>query len=132
MRYLVFITLGLFLIAWADQANAAQPTQDQPMATLRVLDKVTARVDTVNVPLDSPLTLGGLTVTVRACRDTPAEEMPESAAFIEITQQDSTPKTVFSGWMFASSPALSAFEHPTYDVWVIGCKAAATTGPTTN
>ncbi|HBK91552.1 MAG TPA: hypothetical protein DDZ68_07785 [Parvularcula sp.] len=30
--------------------------------------------------------------------------------------------TVFSGWMFASSPALSALQHPVYDVWVIDCK----------
>ena len=29
---------------------------------------------------------------------------------------------LFSGWMFASSPALNALEHPVYDVWVIDCK----------
>ena len=28
---------------------------------------------------------------------------------------------VFSGWMFASSPALSAMEHAIYDVWVVDC-----------
>ena len=27
----------------------------------------------------------------------------------------------FSGWMFASSPALSALDHPRYDVWVVSC-----------
>jgi len=29
---------------------------------------------------------------------------------------------IFRGWMFASSPALNALEHPVYDVWVIDCK----------
>ena len=29
---------------------------------------------------------------------------------------------IFSGWMFASSPGLSALEHPVYDVWVIDCE----------
>ncbi len=29
---------------------------------------------------------------------------------------------IFTGWMFASSPALNALEHPVYDVWVIDCK----------
>ncbi len=29
---------------------------------------------------------------------------------------------IFSGWMFASSPALSAMQHPVYDIWVIDCK----------
>ena len=28
----------------------------------------------------------------------------------------------FTGWMFASSPALNALEHPVYDVWVLDCK----------
>ena len=28
---------------------------------------------------------------------------------------------IFSGWMFASSPALNGLEHPVYDVWVIDC-----------
>lgn len=29
---------------------------------------------------------------------------------------------IFKGWMFASSPAVNALEHPTYDVWVIACR----------
>jgi hypothetical protein len=29
---------------------------------------------------------------------------------------------VFTGWMFASSPSVSAMEHPVYDVWVIDCR----------
>jgi len=34
------------------------------------------------------------------------------------------PDRIFAGWMFASSPALNALEHPVYDVWVIDCKTA--------
>jgi hypothetical protein len=30
--------------------------------------------------------------------------------------------SVFRGWMFASSPALAAMEHPVYDVWILDCK----------
>ena len=35
------------------------------------------------------------------------------------------PVRLFSGWMFASSPAVSALEHPVYDVWVTDCKTAS-------
>ncbi len=31
------------------------------------------------------------------------------------------PDRLFSGWMFASSPALSSLEHPVYDIWVLDC-----------
>jgi hypothetical protein len=32
-----------------------------------------------------------------------------------------TERIIFDGWMIASSPALSALEHPRYDVWVLKC-----------
>jgi hypothetical protein len=31
---------------------------------------------------------------------------------------------VFRGWMFASAPAVSAMDHPVYDIWVVDCRAA--------
>jgi hypothetical protein len=99
-----------------------------PVAVLRTLDKVTARVATIEVPVGTATTLGSLEVTVRACDKRPPEETPESAAFLEIvdTKPGEPPKTLFSGWMFASSPALAALEHPIYDIWVVDCVKSAT------
>jgi hypothetical protein len=99
-----------------------------PVAVLRTLDKVTARVATIEVPVGTATALGSLEVTVRACDKRPPEETPESAAFLEIvdTKPDEPPQTLFSGWMFASSPALSALEHPVYDIWVVDCVNSAT------
>ncbi|MEZ5921142.1 MAG: DUF2155 domain-containing protein [Parvularculaceae bacterium] len=37
-------------------------------------------------------------------------------------QRELPPGVIFSGWMFASSPALNPLDHPVYDVWVIDCK----------
>jgi hypothetical protein len=94
-----------------------------PIAVLRTLDKVTARVSTIQVPVGSATELGSLEVTVRACDKRPPEETPESAAFLEISEakQGERAKMLFSGWMFASSPSLSALEHPIYDIWVVDC-----------
>lgn len=99
-----------------------------PIAVLRTLDKVTARVSTIEVPVGSSTELGALEVTVRACDKRPPEETPESAAFLEIseTKEGEPAKMVFSGWMFASSPSLSALEHPVYDIWVVDCVNSAT------
>jgi len=66
-----------------------------------------------------------LLISVKACRVRPPEEPPESAAFLEITdlgRRDTRPSQAFRGWMFASSPAVSAMEHPVYDIWVSGCQ----------
>ena len=92
---------------------------------LQGLDKVTARISTIEVPVDGSARLGTLVIVARACQKSPPEEPPEVAAFLEITDMPAStpPVTVFSGWMFASSPALSGMEHPVYDVWVKDCKA---------
>lgn len=96
-------------------------------ALLQGLDKVTARVSELKAPLNKPVRFGTLIITARACHKTPPEEPPESAAFLEISErrEGEPPKPLFSGWMFASSPGLSALEHPVYDIWVLDCMTAA-------
>lgn len=106
---------------------AAQTWNERSIAVLQGLDKVTARIFTFEAPLGSAVPFGTLQITVRACKKRPPEEPPESAAFIEILEvvrgQEPVPR--FSGWMFASSPALSALEHAVYDVWVVDCRNAS-------
>lgn len=133
-----FVFLAYFLVLQLDASVAqeppvAEPAQVEPAvalptgALLQGLDKVTARISTFNAPVDQPVKFGALRITVRNCYKRPPEELPESAAFLEIEDlgADGDAITVFSGWMFASSPALSAMEHPVYDVWVVDCMKAS-------
>ena len=94
------------------------------MAVLRGLDKITGRATDVSAPAGVPVRFGTLTLTMRTCYTVPPEEPPETSAFLQIdeTLPGAPLKRMFSGWMFASTPALNALEHPTYDVWVITCK----------
>ena len=92
-------------------------------AMLQGLDKVTARVSTLRAPINRTVHFGTLEIVARTCHKRPPEEPPESAAFLQIRdiKPGEAPETLFQGWMFASSPALSALEHPVYDIWVIDC-----------
>ena len=94
------------------------------MAVLRGLDKITGRATDITAPVGVPVRFGTLTLTLRYCYTVPPEEPPETTAFVQIDDNppSAPPKRMFSGWMFASTPALNALEHPTYDVWVITCK----------
>lgn len=58
-----------------------------------------------------------------AVGDAPIFEAPpvEAAAPIVLEGPQAEGVNIFRGWMFASSPALNALEHPVYDVWVINC-----------
>lgn len=90
---------------------------------LQGLDKITARVSTIEAPIDKAVRFGSLEITALACDKKPPEELPESAAYLVIRdiRPDEGPVKLFRGWMFASSPALSALEHPVYDIWVLDC-----------
>lgn len=92
-------------------------------AMLRGLDKVTARVAEFEASIGTAINFGTLQIDVQTCRKRPPEEVPETAAFLNITEKrPGEPASVlFRGWMFASSPALSALEHPVYDVWLVDC-----------
>jgi hypothetical protein len=112
------ILLAVLLVA----ASAA--AQAETVAVLQGLDKITARISRLEAPVGKSVTFGTLTINVRACNKRPPEEPPESAAFLQIDEKragDTLSQRIFSGWMFASSPALSALEHPVYDIGVLDC-----------
>jgi hypothetical protein len=90
---------------------------------LRAMDKITARVSTITVPVGGTVTFGSLKITAKACDKHPPEETPESSAFLDVVEEKpgEAAQPRFQGWMFASSPALSALEHPVYDLWVLDC-----------
>jgi hypothetical protein len=114
---------------------AATGARAETVAVLQGLDKTTARISKLEAPVGKSVRFGTLVITVRDCVKHPPEEEPESAAFLQIDElRQGDPTTVvservFSGWMFASSPALSALENPIYDIGVLDCRTDATAAP---
>ncbi len=137
--YLAYRALiGLIFFVAFSTAQAQQPVPpvagtdtapllEQKTAILNGLDKITARISLIEAPIGEFVRFGTLNIVARTCHKQPPEEPPETAAFLEIEEvRPGFERTrLFSGWMFASSPALSALEHPVYDVWVTDCKAVS-------
>ena len=119
------LSLAMFALAVSNAVGAE--TISEPVALLQGLDKITARVSKFEAAIGTPVRFGTLSIRVRDCEKNPPEETPESAAFLEIDEvrPGEANLRVFSGWMFASSPALSALEHPVYDVNALDCRAAS-------
>ncbi len=96
---------------------------EAPYVMLQGLDKITARVLTIDAAIGDTVHFGTLQIKVLRCLKSPPEEPPESMAFIEI--QEEKPNIplhiVFSGWIFSKNPSISAPEHPVYDIWVKEC-----------
>jgi len=127
---------GALLSVLAFPANAENIKGD--LAVVRALDKVTATTKDYNVAVGDTLRYGSLEITIRHCEKKPPEETPETFVFMQVLEpgkaikadeepvvdengMEIDPTKLFSGWMFASSPALSSLEHPVYDIWVLDC-----------
>lgn len=104
---------------------------EYPVVRLQSLDKASARTMTFEVRVGSTVKFGPIYIKVQACRKSPPIDPPEAASFLQIWEV--TPKGeskwIYSGWMFASSPALSPMDHPIYDVWVLDCLERKSTDP---
>jgi hypothetical protein len=112
------------IVATMTLAATAATWIDGDRVTLQALDKITARISTLEMAVGTRQTFGTLEVTVEKCAFHPPEEPPESAAFLtirDIGYGNQPAKTAFAGWMFASSPAVSALEHPVYDITILAC-----------
>lgn len=127
--------LTVLLVALAAPAMAQQPPKDakdednfNPEATavmFRGLNKVTGRTSQFTGQVGQTVTFGNLEIRIRRCQKSRPDEPPERGAFLQIYEKSLKNDKlirVFSGWMFSSNPALSAMEHPVYDVWITDCK----------
>ena len=121
IRFLAFLILSVILVPLSAHAEWIKGHT----VKLQALDKITARISTIDVAIGSPQQYGGLSITIHSCTTRPPTMAPENAALIEIRSVDHnnvvSDEPIFQGWMFASSPGLSALEHPVYDVSVLAC-----------
>jgi hypothetical protein len=134
--------------AWAQQPPAAPPPPARPdTATLRAippgtgpgkpaaelqgLDKVTARTQRFFAPVGETTRFGTLEVTIGDCLVNTPDAPPESVAYLTIVDRKpgQSEEKLFAGWMFSSTPSLSALDHGVYDVRVLACTMAQGSAP---
>ena len=96
----------------------AQDTTESTGADLRVLDKLSGVVSDINLATGASDTIGRLNVQLDDCRY--PTDNPSGEAYAHLTISESA-APIFAGWMIATSPGLSALDHPRYDVWVMQC-----------
>ncbi|MFO1158301.1 MAG: DUF2155 domain-containing protein [Reyranellaceae bacterium] len=101
------------------------------VAELQGLDKVTARTQRFVAPVGQSTRFGTLEITVGDCLVNVPEAPPESVAYLTIVDHKpgQPEEKLFAGWMFASTPSLSALDHGVYDVRVLACTMAQGSAP---
>lgn len=135
MRALVLTLALLALPVSAQETDPAQPAgpefTDSDGAQLRFLDKLTSETGDVTLGTGQSAKFGRLVVRLDSCRYPTGNPASDAEAHLTVAEE-TTQSELFKGWMLASSPALSALDHPRYDVWVLSCvlpEAPAETAP---
>ena len=112
-------------------APALGETIANPVAAFSGLDKITGRITNFDVYIDETVQFGALQITPRACYSRPPTETQRTSVFVEVDQVSlkGSVTRIFTGWMFADSPALNAIDHAVYDIWLLDCKQSTDVPP---
>lgn len=126
MRFLIFSICACFGLTTTGLAQEIEPPTPSERisaaggALLRGLDRVAGTSTDITLEVGDSAQIGHLVVMLEECRYPVENPAGEAYAWIDVFDSRAD-EMVFSGWMIASSPALSALDHARYDVWVINC-----------
>ncbi|MEM9969097.1 MAG: DUF2155 domain-containing protein [Pseudomonadota bacterium] len=110
----------VFFACCAALPSTAQDVSNGTGGILRVLDKTASTTVDLSLAVGQTQQVGAIAVALKECRYPADNPTGDAFAFLEVSE-DRLSQVLFSGWMIASAPALSALEHHRYDVWVIRC-----------
>ncbi len=105
--------------------NKKKSTTNETIVNIRALDKITAKTSDIDIIVGQKKKFGYLEILPKKCAKSQNER--EKGVVVYIQVKDLSDKKgdkifVFNGWTFSSSPTLKTFDHPVYDLWVMGCE----------
>ena len=124
LRRLCIAAVCVAVPAAAALSQAAVKTENGQGARLKGLDTITGEVSELELPVGGTIRYERLQITLKECRYPEGNISSDAFAYL-IIQDERNESPNFEGWMVASSPALSALEHPRYDVWVNRCTTSS-------
>ena len=117
LKLYIFISLILFIIPKA-------LSEDGDFVDIKILDKVSSKTSLLSLNIKQEKTFENLIIKVMKCKNSEFDDNPEITAYLQvrdITLKNNDKVFIFNGWTFSSSPSISLFDHPVYDIWLIKC-----------
>ena len=92
--------------------------------SIKILDKISSKNVLIKLINGKELKYKDLSIKSMKCSNSEFDDNPEIIAYIQVkdlTNKSNNDVFVFNGWMFSSSPSIAPFDHPVYDIWLVGC-----------
>jgi len=118
LKLIIFVNFSLFSIAFS-QINLEGKYTD-----IKILDKISSKNSLLRLKNGDLVSFKDLSIKSLKCKNSEFDDNPEITAYlqvIDLNNSDNDEVFVFNGWMFSSSPSITPFDHPVYDIWLVRC-----------
>ena len=117
--FLVFLILiGLSKLSYASYLEGS-------FTEIKVLDKISSKNTLIKIENGKVIKHKDLLIKIMKCKNSEYDDNPEITAYLQVRDLNNNNNNddvfVFNGWMFSSSPSITPFDHPVYDIWLINC-----------
>ena len=119
----LFLFLFLFYIFIIPETSSESNLEGNN-TDIKILDKISSKNELIKLINNEEYIYKDLSIKSIKCTDAEFDDNPEIKAYIQVrdlTKKDRNNVFVFNGWMFSSSPSITPFDHPVYDIWLINC-----------
>ncbi len=118
LNLIIFVYFSLFSFALS-QSNLEGTYTD-----IKILDKISSKNTLLKLKNGDLVTFKDLSIKSLKCKNSEFDDNPEITAYIQVIDLNNSNNDevfVFNGWMFSSSPSITPFDHPVYDIWLVNC-----------
>ena len=118
-----FLYLLIFFFLFSSISNSKSQLEGS-FTEIKILDKISSKNTSLKLKNGQLLKFKDLSIQSLKCKNSEFDDNPEITAYIQVrdlSNQNNDEVFVFNGWMFSSSPSITPFDHPIYDVWLVRC-----------
>ena len=118
LNLIIFVYFSLFSIVFS------QNNLEGTYTDIKILDKISSKNTLLKLKNGDLVSFKDLSIKSLKCKNSEFDDNPEITAYIQVTDLNNLNNDevfVFNGWMFSSSPSLTPFDHPVYDIWLVNC-----------
>ena len=119
----IFLSFLLFTLIFPFK-SVSESDLEGKFTSIKILDKISSKNTLIKLKNKDDIKYKDLLIKSMKCKNSEFDDNPEITAYIQVKDLMSNNKDdvfVFNGWMFSSSPSIAPFDHPVYDIWLVGC-----------
>ena len=121
----IYFSIILFItVFFITESYSSTNNLEGNSTSIKVLDKISSKNILLTLENGEDVQHKDLLIKSIKCKNSEFDDNPEITAYIQVkdlTKKGKDDVFVFNGWIFSSSPSIAPFDHPVYDIWLVGC-----------